>query len=174
MTIEHDLEVLALPRCVSAQRTKQPREDRTHMPTTVIIPERLGTPKTFQQRIRRQNHLPDPLNPLSSLPTTNGSDILHDPLSSLRLAGSGFPRNNDALVLLVGVHVVVGRLRYREYVRRHFESVLVAVRGEDFWGVDAEVCRGGTVSVPDGMSAESSPLNGLTEIKTWAMYVYGV
>jgi hypothetical protein len=46
------------------------------------------------------------------------------------------------LVLLVGVHVVVGRFSDREYVGRHFESVLAAVRGEDVRGVDAEVWRG--------------------------------
>lgn len=90
------------------------------MPTTIIIPQRLCTPKTLQQWIRRQHHLPDPLDPLSPLSSADRSDILHDPLRRFRFPGTGFPGNNDTLVLLVGVHVVVGRFGDRENVGRHF------------------------------------------------------
>lgn len=139
MAVKHDLEVFSLSTPSAPHLVPKLG---THMPTTIIIPQRLCTPKTLQQWIRRQHHLPNALDSLPALSRADRSDILHDPLRRFRLPCTGFPGNNNALVLLVGVHVVVGRFSDGEYVRGHFESVLAAVRGEDVRGVDAEVWRG--------------------------------
>lgn len=65
------------------------------------------------------------------------SDVLHDPLRSFCLSSSRLSRNNHALVVFVGVHVVVGGFSNGEDMGRDFESVLVAVGFEDIIGIDA-------------------------------------
>ena len=123
------------------------------MPTRVVVPERLGTSKALQQGVRRQHHFLDSFDPISSprMRTRHRRNVLHDPLSRLRLARSTLARDDDALVVLVRDHVVVGALGDRVDVRSDFEAVLAAVRVEDFVGVDGEEAEGvdGDEDVPD-------------------------
>jgi len=64
---------------------------------------------------------------------------LHDPLRRFGLCSTTFAGNDDALVLLVAVHVVIGRLGDGEYVRWDFKSVLAAIGRQDSWGIDAKI-----------------------------------
>lgn len=109
------------------------------MTTRVVVPQRLGASETLQQRVGSHDHL---LNPLNALSTRNSSDILHDPLGRLRLSRARLSGNDDALVVLVGDHVVVGALGDGVDVRRHLEAVLAAVGVEDFVRVDGEQAEG--------------------------------
>lgn len=63
-------------------------------------------------------------------------DVLHDPLGCFRLSSTRLARNDYALVVFVGVHVVVGGFGHGEDMRRDFESVLVPVGLEDLVSID--------------------------------------
>ena len=93
------------------------------MSTRVVVPQCLCTTETLQQWVGSQHHVLDLLD-TTILPSGYGSDVLHDALRSLRFAGTGLARDNDTLVLMVGVHVVVCRLRDAIHVWRYFQSVL--------------------------------------------------
>ena len=89
------------------------------MSTRVIIPQRLCTSKTLQQWIRRKYHV---LNLLDAtiLASRYRGDILHNPFGSFGLSGTRFTRDDNALVLVVGIHVIVGRFGDSKHVWRDF------------------------------------------------------
>ena len=96
---------------------------------------------------------------------------MHDALRSLRFAGTGLARDNDTLVLMVGVHVVVCRLSDGEDVRGDLKPVLPLVLLKYIIGVDAQIYAArfrNWLSILTGLYA---PLNGLTEMSTAPMYV---
>jgi len=101
-------------------------DDRTYMSTRIIVTESLSTTETFQQRVRSQNHILDLLD-AAVLTSRNGSDILHDTFRSLRLSCTRFAGYNDALVLMVGIHVVICAFSDTEHMRWHFEPILALV-----------------------------------------------
>ena len=76
------------------------------MSTGVVIPQRLRTSETLQQRVGGEHHVLDLLD-AAVLSSGYGSDVLHDPLRRLGLAGTGLSRDDNALILVVCVHVVV-------------------------------------------------------------------
>lgn len=73
------------------------------MPTRVIIPQRLCTTKRFEERVRSEDHISN-LTDSARRRIFGGrhfGDVLHDAFRSFGLAGSGFARDDDALILLV-------------------------------------------------------------------------
>lgn len=145
----------------------------THMSRRVVIPESLCAPETLEQRVRRQHHLLDPLNAAAAFfSARDGSDVLHDPLRRLGLPRTGLSRDDHALVLLLGGHLVVSRLGNGEDVGRHLEPVLASVRLQRLLGVDAEVCTSADGRLQPAVASElDPPRKGLTEMSTWAIYV---
>ena len=93
------------------------------MSTRVVVPQRLRASETLQQGVGGENHV---LNLLDTavLTSRDSSDVLHDTLRGLRLSRSGFARDDNALVLVVGIHVVIGRLSDTEHVWGNFQPVL--------------------------------------------------
>ena len=89
------------------------------MTTGIVIAQRLGTTKTLQQRVRRENHVLDFLN-AAILPTGYCSDVLHNPLRCFGLASTRFTGYDDTLILVIRIHIVVCRLCYAEDMRRNF------------------------------------------------------
>lgn len=114
------------------------------MSTRVVVPERLGAPEALEEGVGGQNHLLDPLDSRSRarVRASDGGNVLHDALRGLRLSCSTLAGDDDALILLVGDHVVVGGLGDGVDVRRDLETVLAAVGDEDFVGVDGEEAEG--------------------------------
>ena len=140
------------------------------MSTRVVVPQCLCTTETLQQWVGSQHHVLDLLD-TTILPSGYGSDVLHDALRSLRFAGTGLARDNDTLVLMVGVHVVVRRLSDGEDVRGDLKPVLPLVLLKYIVGVDAQIYAArfrNWLSILTGLYA---PLNGLTEMSTAPMYV---
>ena len=84
----------------------------------VVVSQRLCVSERFEQWICGQHHVHHLLN-RRVLASRDICDVLHESLRSFCLSCSGFTGDNDALVLLVGVHVVVGRFGDCEDVRRH-------------------------------------------------------
>jgi hypothetical protein len=105
-------------------------------PRRIIIPQRLRVSKGLEQWIRRQDHVLDLLDGGVGAAGDIG-DVLHYPLCGFGLPGATFTRDDDALVLSVGLHIVVGGFSDGEDVRGHFEAVLPAVAVEDGVCVDS-------------------------------------
>lgn len=110
------------------------------MTTRIIVAKGLRTSKALQERICRQNHVLDLLD-TAILPPGDLGDILHDTLCSLCLPSARFPRYNNTLVLVVGVHVVISTLCYAEDMWRNFEPILPSIFLKCFLSVDAEVFK---------------------------------
>ena len=108
------------------------------MSTRIVIPQRLRTPKALQQRIRCQHHVFDLLD-AAILFTGNRSDVLHDAFGCFCFAGARFTGYDDALVVFVGLHVVVGAFGDGEYVRWYFEAVFAFVGLKDVVGVYSQI-----------------------------------
>ena len=77
------------------------------MSTGVVIPQRLCTSKTLQQRIRREHHVLYLLD-AAILASRYRGDVLHNPFGGFCLSGTRFTGDDDTLVLVVGIHVVIG------------------------------------------------------------------
>ena len=108
------------------------------MATRVIVSKRLGTTKTFKQRVGGEHHVLDLLD-AAVLPSRHCGDVLHDPLRRLGFAGTGLSRDDDALILVVCVHVVVCALCDGEYVGRDLQPVLALVLLEHLVRIDAQI-----------------------------------
>ena len=67
---------------------------------------------------------------------------MHDPFRRLRLACPRLARDNDALILLVALHVVIRRLSRRKDMRGHLKSILALVGVEDRIRIDAQIAKG--------------------------------
>lgn len=96
------------------------------MSTGVIVPQSFGTPKAFKQWIGGQHHVLNLLNPTVGTSRDRG-DILHDPLGSLGFACTRLSGDDDTLILVVGIHVVVGTFGDAEDVRRHLQTILALI-----------------------------------------------
>lgn len=96
------------------------------MSAGVVVPQCFGAPEAFQERIGRQNHV---LNLLDAAILTAGyrRHVLHDALCRFGLPRTRLSRNDNALVLLVGIHVVIGGLRDTKDMRGDLESVLALI-----------------------------------------------
>ena len=110
----------------------------THMSTRVVIPQRLRTSEALQQRVGGEHHVLDLLD-AAVLPSRHCGDVLHDPLRRLCLAGTGLSRDDDALILVVCVHIVVCALRDGENVGRDLQPVLALVLLEHLVRIDAQI-----------------------------------
>ncbi len=121
LCVEHDFKILSMTR-------------------RVIVPERLGATKGLEERVGSQNHILDVLNARIGA-TTDGSDVLHDTLRCFGLACTGFARDDNALILLVCVHVVVSTFGDGKDVWCHLETVLASIGLEDVFGVDTEIAE---------------------------------
>ena len=108
------------------------------MTTGVIIPKGLSTTETLKQRVCSQDHVLDLLN-ATILPSRHSSDILHNALCSFCFACAGFPRYNDALIVGIGFHVVIGRLRDTKDMWRDFKAVLALVPLQNIIGIYAQI-----------------------------------
>ena len=140
------------------------------MSTGVVIPQRLRTSETLQQRVGGEHHVLDLLD-AAVLPSRHCRDVLHDPLRRLGLAGTGLSRDDDALILVVCVHVVVCALRDGEYVGRDLQPVLALVLLEHLVRIDAQIYPTRALrTVTDRWSKQrnvrSAPRKGLTEMST--------
>ena len=72
LRIKHDFEVLAVPRAI-------------------VVAERLRASKALEQGIGRQHHVFDVVDASTSRAvSTDSSDVLHNPLSRLRLTSTRF------------------------------------------------------------------------------------
>ena len=89
------------------------------MSTGVVIPQGLCASKALQQRIGRKHHVLDLLD-ATILASRYRGDVLHNPFGSFGLSGTRFARDDNALVLVVGIHVVVGRFGDSKHVGRDF------------------------------------------------------
>ena len=85
------------------------------MSTRVVIPQRLRTSETLQQRVGGEHHVLDLLD-TAVLSAGYRGDVLHDAFRGLGLASARLARNNNALIILIGLHVVVRRLCNRKDV----------------------------------------------------------
>lgn len=110
----------------------------TYMTTRVIIPQRLCASETFQQWIGCQNHILDLLD-TAILSTRDGCNVLHNPLRGLRLSCPRFTRDNDTLILVVGVHIIVRAFCNTKDVRRDLQPVLSLVPLQYFVGIYTEI-----------------------------------
>ena len=110
----------------------------THMSTRVVVPQCLCTTETLQQWVGSQHHVLDLLD-TTILPSGYGSDVLHDALRSLGLACTGLAGDDDALVLMVCVHVIVRRLSDRKDMRGHFKPVLALILLQHIFRVDTQI-----------------------------------
>lgn len=108
------------------------------MATRIIVPERLRTTEALKQWICRKHHVLNLLN-TAILASRNFSDVLHDPFRCFRLSCTRLPRNNNALVLMVGIHVIISAFGNAEDVWRDLESILPPILLECFLGVDAQI-----------------------------------
>lgn len=95
----------------------------------VVVPQCLCVSKRLKQRVRGQHHVHHLLD-LRVLPARHVGNVLHEALRGLGLSCAGLAGDDDALVLLVGVHVVVGGLGDGEDVWRH-----LAVSATRVWGI---------------------------------------
>ena len=107
----------------------------------IVISQGFGVTEGLEQGVGGQHHVLDLLN-LAALAAGDVGDVLHYPLGSLGLAGTGFTRDDNTLVVPICLHVIVSRLGDGENVRGHLEAVLALVGLEDLVGVDAEVAKG--------------------------------
>lgn len=87
-------------------------------PRGVVVPQCLCVAEGFKQRVRGQHHVHHLLN-LRVFPARYVGNVLHEALRSFGLSCSRFAGDDDTLVLLVGVHVVVGGLGDGEDMWRH-------------------------------------------------------
>jgi len=110
----------------------------TYMPTGIVVPQRLRTTKALQQRVRREDHVFDLLD-TAVLSTRHSGDVLHDSLRGLRLSSARFPRDDDALVFLICVHIVVCAFCNAENMRRNFQPVLPSILLKDLVCINAQI-----------------------------------
>ena len=109
------------------------------MATRVVVTKGLCTTKTLKQRVCGQHHVFNLLNTVIMAPGYR-SDVLHYTLRSLRLPGSRLSRNDDALVVVVCLHIVVGGFGDGKDMWRDFEPVLALVFVKDIIRVDTKIC----------------------------------
>jgi hypothetical protein len=121
------------------ERTQRYCEVRTYMSAGIVVAESLGTAETFQQRVRSQNHILDLLD-AAVLTSRNGCDVLHDSFRSLRLSCARLAGYNDALVFMIGIHVVICAFSDTEHMGRHLEPILALVSPKNLVCVYPKIC----------------------------------
>jgi hypothetical protein len=135
----------------------------------VVVPQRLCVSERLKQRICGQHHVHHLLN-LRVLSTGDVGNVLHEAFRSLGLSCAGLARDDDTLVLLIGIHVVVGGLGDCENVRGHFQPVLALVALQDLLGVDAH-CALSALGLSLCSCLHVQSRKGLTDTSTCPMYV---
>lgn len=98
--------------------------------------------------------------------TGHTGDVLHDPLCSLGFSGTRFPRDDDTLVVFIGLHIIVGGFCHGENMGCDFESILATVRVEDLICVDAHWRSVSNQPASSNATQYIQSLKGLTDTRT--------
>ena len=88
----------------------------------------------LKHRSGAENHLLDSRSPDCSL--TERRQVMQQQVCALRLTGARLARDNDALVHVIGEHLVVRGVGDREYVRRQLAQPSILVQLHVLWVVD--------------------------------------
>ena len=105
--------------------------------TRVVVANGLGVAERLQQRVRVQDNALDVL--YLFVAAGDLGDVLHDLLSSHRLAGTGLARDDAALVHVLALHISVRLFGKGKDVRGQFVAELAAIQPDVLGSSQAKI-----------------------------------